>query len=44
MFERMENSLSIYEGIVDPSSKKTTWEDTNRAGHSRKNRGEDASS
>ena len=43
MFERMEISESIYEGIVEPSYKKTTSADANRVGHSRENIGEDAS-
>ena len=44
MFERMEIADSIYEGVVEPSYKKPTRADTNRAGHRRKNRGEAASS
>ena len=44
MFERMEITESIYEYVVEPSYKKTTWEDANRAGHSRQKRKEDASS
>ena len=35
MFERTEIAESIYEGVVEPSYKKPTWEDSNRAGHSR---------
>ena len=42
MFERMEMEESIYEGVVEPSYKKPTREDSNHAGHSRKNRGEAA--
>ena len=44
MFERMEIAESTYEGVVEPSYKKSTQEDSNRAIHSRKNRGEAASS
>ena len=44
MFERMEIAESIYEGVVEPSYKKPTWADANRAGHSRHKRGEVASS
>ena len=44
MFECMEISKSIYEGEVEPSYKKPTREDANRAVHSRQNTGEDASS
>ena len=33
MFERMEISESIYEGVVEPSYKKNTRSDANRAGH-----------
>ena len=44
MFERMEIAESIYESVVEPSYKKTTREDTNRAVHSRNKRGESASS
>ena len=43
MFECMEISESIYEGVVEPSYKKLTRADSNRAGHCRKNRGEAAS-
>ena len=43
MFERMEIPESIYEGVVTPSYKKTTWEEANRTELSRKNRGEDTS-
>ena len=40
MFERMEISESIYEGIVEPYYlKKTTRADANRTGHSRQKRG-----
>ena len=39
MFERMETSESIYEVVVEPSYKKHTRADSNRAGHSRKKRG-----
>ena len=44
MFERMEIAESIYEGVVEPSYKKPTQEDANRADHSRQNRGEATSS
>ena len=44
MFEHMEISESIYEGVVEPSYLKNTRADSNRAGHSRQNRGESASS
>ena len=44
MFERMDISESIYKGVVEPSYKKTTWADTNHGIHSRKKRGESASS
>ena len=40
MFERMEISESIYKGVVEPSYKKPTQADANRAGHSRHKRGE----
>ena len=40
MFERMEIAESIYEGVVEPSYKKRTRENSNRASHSRKTRGE----
>ena len=43
MFERMEISESIYEGIVETSYKNPIRADANRAGHSRQNRGEAAS-
>ena len=43
MFERMEITEHIYEGVVEHSYKKPTREDTNRAGHSRNKRGESAS-
>ena len=42
MFEQMEISESIYEGVVLPSYQKTTRADANRAGHSRQNRRESA--
>ena len=29
----------MYEGVVEPSYKKPTWEDANHAGHSSKIRG-----
>ena len=35
MFERTEIAESIYEGVVEPSYKKPTSEESNRAGHSR---------
>ena len=44
MFEFMEISESIYKGVVEPSYKKTTRVYNNRAGFSRKIRGEAASS
>ena len=40
MFERIEISESIYEGVVEPSYKKPNSADTNRAGHNRKMIGE----
>ena len=40
----MEISESIYEGVVEPSYKKPTQADANRAGHSRQKRGESATS
>ena len=44
MFECMEIVESIYEVVLKPSYKKPTRVDTNRADHSRKMRGEAASS
>ena len=44
MFERMYIAKSIYEGVVEPSYKKPTWADANRAGHSSQKRVEAASS
>ena len=44
MFERMEITESIYEGVVEPSYKKHTRADANCDGHSKQNRGESASS
>ena len=44
MFEQMEIAESIYEGVSEPSYKKTTRTDTTRASHSRQKRGESASS
>ena len=44
MFERTEIAESIYKGVVEPYYKKTTREYANCAGHSRKMRGEAASS
>ena len=41
IFERMEIADSIYESVVEPSYKKTTPADANRAVHSRQKRGED---
>ena len=38
MFEGMEITESIYEGVVEPSYKTSTREDANRAGHSRHKR------
>ena len=43
MFERMEIPNYICGGVVEPSYKKPTREDANRAGYSRKTRGESAS-
>ena len=40
MFELMEISESIYEGVVETSYKKPTREASNRASHSRENRPE----
>ena len=37
MFERMEISESIYEGVLEPSYKKLTWADANCDSHSRQN-------
>ena len=34
MFEHMEITKSIYEGVVEYSNKKITWADANRAGTS----------
>ena len=39
MFERIEISESIYEGVVEHSYKKPTRSDANRAGHRRQKRG-----
>ena len=36
MFERMEITVYIYEGVVEPSYKKPTRADANRAGLSGK--------
>ena len=44
MFESMEITKSIYKGVVEPSYKKNTRADVNRAGNSRQKRGEVASS
>ena len=44
MFERMEITESIYEGVVETYYKKPTQADANRSGQSRKKRGEDSSS
>ena len=44
MFECMEMSESIYEGVVEPSYKTRNRVYSNRAVHSRKIRGETASS
>ena len=44
MFECMEITEYIYKGVVEPSYKKPTREYANRAGNSRKKRGESASS
>ena len=43
MFEHMEIEESIYEGVVEPSYKKPTREDTNRSGPTNKMRGQSAS-
>ena len=43
MFENMEISESIHEGVLEPFYKKPTRADANRAGHSRKKIGEAAS-
>ena len=39
MFDPMEITESIYEGLVEPYYKKTTWVDSNCAGHIRNKRG-----
>ena len=39
MFQFMEISESIYKGVVEPSYKKPTRADANRAGNSRHKRG-----
>ena len=39
MFERVEIAEYIYKGVVEPSYKKTTRADANRAGHISNNRG-----
>ena len=44
MFELMETAESVYEGVEEPSYKKPTRADANRAVQIRKNRGEVASS
>ena len=44
MFEHMEISESIYEGVVEPYYKRNTRTDANRAGNSRQKRREAASS
>ena len=44
IFKRMEIAESIYEGVVEPSYKKPTWADANRAGHISHKIGETASS
>ena len=44
MFERMEISESIYEGVEEPSYRNPTQADANRAGHSRQKRGKSTSS
>ena len=44
MFECMDIAESINESVVEPSYKKSTRADSTRNGHSRKNRGEAASS
>ena len=38
MFECMEIAESIYEGVLEPSYKKPTRADANRAGHIRQKR------
>ena len=40
LFDRMEISESIYEGVLEFSYKQPTQVDANRAGHSRQKRGE----
>ena len=42
MFECTETEEFIYNGVVEPSYKKSTREDSNRSGHNRKMRGESA--
>ena len=42
IFERMEIAAYIYEGVVEPSYKKPTRVDANRAGYSRQKRVEAA--
>ena len=39
MFEGMEISEYIYEGVVQPYYKKPIWSDTNRAGNHRNKMG-----
>ena len=40
MFERLELAESIYQGVITPSYKKTTWAESNRTGLSRNKKGE----
>ena len=42
MFESMDISESIYEGVVEPSDKKPTWADANCDDNSSQKRGESA--
>ena len=44
MFERMEIAEIIYEGVVTPSYKKTTWTEANCTGLNRNKRGKSTSS
>ena len=44
MFESMEITETIYEGFVEPYSKKLTIKYASSDGHSRKKKGESASS
>ena len=44
IFESMEIVETMFEGVVEPSSKKTTRNVSNQAGRTKQMRGEDASS